>query len=237
MSAAAGFECRSCLGGFVRPAVPDSGFSINGEDYEGVQSFCYLGDMVSASGGVDLAVSSRIRCGWKKFHDLAPFLTSRAPLRMKAQVYAACVRSAMTYASETWAVKADHLARMQRAEKAMVRWMCGARLSDGVRSEELRRRMGLEDIVDVMRRTRLRWFGHVQRKEEDEWTKRSLHFRVEGKRPVGRPKRTWCQVLNEDMKALRLVPGMTADRQAWRCAIRRRPSDPVRRDQRTLNGE
>ena len=136
-------------------------------------------------------VSTRIRCGWKQFHDLAPFLTSRAPsLRVKAQVYSACVRSALTYASETWAVRKDHLEKLQRVERAMVRWMCGVNLSDRERSELLERK-GLEDIVNVLRRSRLRWFGHVQRKQKEEWTKRSLHFDVEGKRPVGRPKKIW----------------------------------------------
>ena len=166
--------------------------------------------------------------GGKKFHDLAPFLTSRAPsLRVKAQVYSACVRSVLTYASETWAVRKEHLEKLQRAERAMVRWMCGVNLSDRERSEVLLERMGLEDIVNVLRRSRLRWFGHVQRRQKEEWTKRSLHFDVEGKRPVGRPKKTWRDVVTADLKALGLKPEMVEDRVAWRLAISKQPSNPV----------
>ena len=37
-----------------------------------------------------------------KFRELLPFLTSKAPsLEMKGRVYASCVRSSMTYGSET----------------------------------------------------------------------------------------------------------------------------------------
>ena len=86
------FVCKSCSGHLAQPRVQDmEDLMIEGERFENVQSFCYLGDTLSADGGADLAVSTRIRCGWKKFHDLAPFLTSRAPsLRVKSQVSVAC---------------------------------------------------------------------------------------------------------------------------------------------------
>ena len=55
--------------------------------------------------GVDLAVTTRVRSGWKKFRELMPFLTSKVKsLKMKGQVYSACVRSGMTYGSETQAL-------------------------------------------------------------------------------------------------------------------------------------
>ena len=34
---------------------------------------------------------------------------------------------------------------------------------------ELRRRLGIEGVVEVMRPGRLRWFGHVKRKEVNDW--------------------------------------------------------------------
>ena len=53
-------------------------------------------------GGADLAAIARIKNGWIKFGELLPLLTSRAlPLEMKGRVYASCVRSSMTYGSET----------------------------------------------------------------------------------------------------------------------------------------
>ena len=62
---------------------------MDGETYEFVKSFCYLGDTLDGDGGEDLAASARIRNGWMKFRELLPFLTSRAPpLEMKGRVYA-----------------------------------------------------------------------------------------------------------------------------------------------------
>ena len=34
----------------------------------------YLGDMISAGGGVEESIVARIRCGWKNFRELKPVL-------------------------------------------------------------------------------------------------------------------------------------------------------------------
>ena len=50
----------------------------------------------------------------------------------------------------------------------MLRWMFGVTLKDKVSTVELRRRLGIKGVVEVIRRGRLRWFGHVERKEVDD---------------------------------------------------------------------
>ena len=45
--------------------------------FEAVEKFCYLGDLLSAGGGADTAISTRTSCGWKKFWELAPILTNK----------------------------------------------------------------------------------------------------------------------------------------------------------------
>ena len=55
--------------------------------------------------------------------------------------------------------------RMERNENVMLIWMCGVTLRDKVFMVELRRRLRIEGVVEVMRRGRLRWFGHVERKD------------------------------------------------------------------------
>jgi hypothetical protein len=41
--------------------------------------------------------------------------------------------------------------------------VCGVKLKDSKSSQELLGRLGVEDIVDVMKSGRLLWFGHVER--------------------------------------------------------------------------
>ena len=55
-------------------------------------------------------------------------------------------------------------------EQMMVRWMCGVSLEDRKRSVDLYSLLRVQSFVaEVVRRGRLRWFGHVERKSGDDW--------------------------------------------------------------------
>jgi len=56
---------------------------------------------------------------------------------------------------------------LQQAEMRMVRWMSGVKLQGRVPSKELRERLGLDDIISVLQKTRLQWYGYVLRKEDN----------------------------------------------------------------------
>ena len=49
------------------------------------------------------------------------------------------------YGSETWPVRVEEMRRLERAERMMIRLMCGATLMDGCKSEELRKHLKIED--------------------------------------------------------------------------------------------
>ena len=44
-----------------------------GVEFECVDRFCYLGDMIGAGGGAELASIVRVRCAWGKFWELSGF--------------------------------------------------------------------------------------------------------------------------------------------------------------------
>ena len=76
---------------------------------------------------------------------------------------------------------------LQRAEIRMVRWMCGVKLKDRLPSKQLRERLGVDDIALVLQQNRRRWYGHVLRKDDDNWVKKCTEHEVEGSRPRERP--------------------------------------------------
>ena len=98
-------------------------------------------------------------------------------------------------------------------------------------SHNLHHTLGIEGgvIVKIMRRGRLRWFGHVERKEVDDWVSACRNLEVAGSRGRGRPRMTWRARLDGDMKDMRLRPEMAMDREKWRCCIMGRMSDPHKR--------
>ena len=87
---------------------------------------------------------------------------------ISAEIKDVSAQSVMVYTSETWAVRVEEEQRMERNENVMLRWMCGVTLRDKVPTVELRRRFGIEGVVEVMRRCKLRWFRHVERKKVDD---------------------------------------------------------------------
>jgi len=70
-------------------------------------------------------------------------------------------------------------------EMRMVRWMHGIKLKDRFPSKELRERLGIDDTALVLQQNRPRWYGHVLQKEDDDWVKKCMEYKVEGPRPRG----------------------------------------------------
>ena len=214
------FQCVKCKNPGVDKAVKNSVQLEQDVSLECVEAFCYLGDMIGAGGGAEEASRVRVKCAWKKFRELSPILTTRgASLRLKGKIYSTCVRSVMIYGSETWPMKVEDRQRLERAERMMVRQMCGVTLRDRKSSDELRHRLGIESVADVIRRGRLRWFGHVERKDDSDWVKACQTLVVGGNRCKGRGKKTWRECVAEDMRILGLKEKDTKDRVEWRRGI------------------
>ena len=133
----------------------------------------------------------------------------------------------MVCGSETWAMMAEQSGRLESMEMRMVRWMCGVLLRDRVPSAELRERMGIESVSDAMKQNRLRWLGHVLRKDGDDWVKKIMSFEVEGKRGLGRPRTTWNQVVERDMREYELKREDVKDRGRWRRLLYRVTGQPL----------
>ena len=85
-------------------------------------------------------------------------------------------------------------------------------------SKELRERLGIDDIA--LQQNRLRWYGHVLRKDDDDWVKKCMECEVEGSRLRGRPKRTWKEVVREDCQARKLNKEDAVDHCKWRKVIK-----------------
>ena len=57
---------------------------------------------------------------------------------------------------------------MNRTEMSMIRCMCGVKLNEKKKSEELRELLRLEPVSLMIKNSRLRWFGHVERKDDND---------------------------------------------------------------------
>src|SRR5437867_2467201 len=82
--------------------------------------------------------------------------------------------------------------------------MSGVTLKDRRKSEDLRRGLGIESVDSVVSRGRLRWFGHVERKETNDWVSKCRNLEVEGGVRKGRDRKIWMECVTADMKKVGL---------------------------------
>ena len=115
------------------------------------------------------------------------------------------------HGSETWPMKVEHELKMNRTEMSMIRWMCV--LNEMKKSEELSELLGLEPVSLMIKKSRLRWFGHVERIDDNDWVKRCITWEVQGIRP----KKTWW---DSDMENLGLSQKDAQSRNKWRRRIK-----------------
>jgi len=66
----------------------------------------------------------------------------------------------MLHDSETWPVKKENKLALQRAEMKIIkiRWMCGIKITDRLTCSDVRNRLGIDDIITVVQRHRLRCY-------------------------------------------------------------------------------
>ena len=77
------------------------------------------------------------------------------------------------YCSETWPMRVEHELKLNRTEMSMTGWMCvWVKLKERKKSEELSELLGLELVSLMIKKSRLRWLGHVEQKDDNDWVKR-----------------------------------------------------------------
>ena len=74
-----------------------------------------------------------------------------------------------------------NMRKLRRTEMRILRLMCAVRLQNRLTNADLQIRFGIECTGDVVRSSMLRWFGHVERKPEEDWVNKIVTFEVEGK--------------------------------------------------------
>ena len=62
---------------------------------------------------------------------------------------------------------------------------------------------------------------------DEDWVKKCMEYRVEGRRPVGRPRKTWLESVEADMAELEIDKEDVNDRMKWRRNVMKRKFNPI----------
>ena len=128
----------------------------------------------------------------------------------------------MLYGTETWAASANTVNRLQRNDRAMMRWICRVKPEDQVSSETILSKLGIRDIRQVLQTGRVCWLGHVERSNSCIAQVRTMEVDSNGTRKTGRPKLSWEDVVEYDRISLDMKETNPQDRKEWRMRLRPR---------------
>ena len=126
----------------------------------------------------------------------------------------------MVYGLETVAVTNKQMEEMEVAEMKMLRFAMRMTRKDKIRNEHIRSTVKVERLGMKMREGRLRWYGHVMRRDQDYVGRKMMEMELPGKRKRGRLKRRFLDVVKEDMEEVGVKETDIEDRKIWRMTIR-----------------
>ncbi|GFS21682.1 hypothetical protein ElyMa_006930800 [Elysia marginata] len=146
---------------------------VNIKDKEGrelnqVDQFKYLGVTFSEEGGSETAVRARVKAAWQKGRELGPVIADKKiPTKLKTKLYTTVVRPVILYGAECWTTGVKEENILEKTEMRMLRRRKGVTLKDKMKSEDIRKDLVVGSIKSNARESRLRWFGHVHRWEQE----------------------------------------------------------------------
>ena len=121
--------------------------------------------------------------------------------------------------------------RIQAAEMRVLRLVRVVTRRDRIRNINIRRMLGIQPLLDGIEKSKLRWYGHVKRMNEERLPRKYLDCQQAGKRTVGWSRKRWKEGVDEALRrrgtiAWEVEEGRDFDdRDGWRQLLMMLPSD------------
>ncbi|CAF3323508.1 unnamed protein product [Rotaria sp. Silwood2] len=206
-----------------------TGINIRNQTIEIVDSFVYLGCNVTRDQRSDKELDTRLRKAATAFNMLRHVIWYRKTVSItsRLRIFRACILPVLLYGSETWSITTLHERRINSFYMKCIRTIVGVNLGDRISNETLLKITGQPPIENIIRRNRLRWFGHVNRmlnnnKEPSIVKKIMFSYFPTEKRPrnMGIRKR-WEDKVQNDIEICQIKNWRrdTLDRDFWRQVI------------------
>jgi hypothetical protein len=112
------------------------------------------------------------------------------------------------YGCETWSLTLREEHRLRVFENRVLRKIFGPKRDEVIggwrklHDEELHNLYCLPSIIKIIKSRRMRWAGHVARMGEKRSAYEILVGKLEGKRPLGRPRHRWENNIKMDLREI-----------------------------------
>ncbi|XP_047480648.1 uncharacterized protein LOC125033309 [Penaeus chinensis] len=88
------------------------------------------------------------------------------PRKLKVKLYNPIIQPVLLYWAEVWTMGKKEERILEATEMRMSRRIKGVTLRERERSTDIRRELEVSDISEKVKEIRMRWYGHVKRREE-----------------------------------------------------------------------
>jgi len=99
------------------------------------------------------------------------------------------------YGSENWTLSALQRRRIEAAETKLLRPLADYKLYDHKTNDYIHRELRITGILDKIDEYRQNWLSNLQRMPQNRIPLKSYHYRPQGRRTIGRPKKRWHEQL------------------------------------------
>ena len=134
-------------------------------------------------------------------------------------MYKFVIRPAILYGLETAPLTKKNEAEREVAELKRLRFSTGITRMDMITNDYIRGTARLNSIKNKLRKTKLRWYGHILRKKNSYVAKRIIAMSLSNKWKRGRPKRRFADAIKEDMIVAEVNEDDSMDREKSRQMI------------------
>lgn len=190
---------------------------IGSQSLEIVDSFKYLGSELMQNARLDMEISRRVQQSNAFYQSVRKLVWSKeVPRKSKELMYKLYYVPILIYAAESWTLTSRQESRIQASEMKFLRSMIGKTRKDRMRNEDVRNEVGIGKLTERIEKSKLRWFGHVKRMEENRIPRQMLEAKLEGKRPRGRPRTRWIESVKSSIKKRNLDWDKIVEEEWWK---------------------
>jgi len=111
------------------------------------------------------------------------------------KIYGTLILPTFLFGSENWTLTSSQRRRIEAAEMILLRPLAGYTLFYHKTNDSIRRELQITCILDKIDEYRLNWLLHLQRMPQNRILLKSYHYRQQGRRTIGRPKKRWREQL------------------------------------------
>lgn len=175
----------------------DVRFRVGNEDIARVDSFTYLGSVITAKGGA----MEDVRKAEVAFAQLRTVWNSKIiHWKTKVRIFNSNVKSVLLYACETWPITEEITRRIQCFINRKLRIIRRVFWPQRMSTHELWTSCHQMKPVNEVKKRKWGWIGHTLRKPVDEICRKALEWNPRGKRKPGRPKTTWRRTITKELE-------------------------------------